>query len=115
MNYDEAKVPAFDLPDPLVMEDGTPVETPEQWRKHRRPELLRLFEEHVYGRTPKRSVEVSARMINECIAFGGLALRREFDLSVAGKSDGPIRLLIYSPRAVEGPAPAFLALIDGAN
>ena len=110
VNYDEAKVPAFDLPDPLVMEDGTPVETPEQWRKHRRPELLRLFEEHVYGRTPKRSVEVSARMINECIAFGGLALRREFDLSVAGKSDGPIRLLIYSPRAVEGPAPAFLAL-----
>jgi hypothetical protein len=110
VNYDEAKVPTYDLPDPLVMEDGTPVETPEQWYEHRRPELLRLFEEHVYGRTPKRSLEIRARMINECLAFGGRALRREFDLSVPGKSDGPIRLLIYSPTQVDGPAPAFLAL-----
>jgi len=110
VNYDEAKVPDYELPDPLVMEDGTPVETPEQWYKHRRPELLRLFEEHVYGRTPKRSLEIRARMINECLAFGGRALRREFDLSVPGKSDGPIRLLIYSPTQVDGPAPAFLAL-----
>ncbi|MBV21332.1 MAG: acetylxylan esterase [Planctomycetaceae bacterium] len=110
VNYDEAKVPAYELPDPLVMEDGTPVETSEQWYKHRRPELLGLFEEHVFGRTPKRSLEVSARMVNECLAFSGRALRREFDLSVPGKSDGPIRLLIYSPTAVKEPAPAFLAL-----
>jgi len=110
VNYDEAKVPDYELPDPLVMEDGTPVETPEQWYKHRRPELLRLFEEHVYGRTPKRSLEIRAKMINECLAFDGRALRREFDLSVPGKSDGPIRLLIYSPTQVDGPAPAFLAL-----
>ena len=110
VNYDEAKVPDYELPDPLVMEDGTPVETPEQWYKHRRPELLRLFEEHVYGRTPKQSLVISARKINESLAFSGRALRREFDLSVPGKSDGPIRLLIYSPTAVKGPAPAFLAL-----
>jgi hypothetical protein len=110
VNYDEAKVPDYELPDPLVMEDGTPVETPEQWYKHRRPELLRLFEEHVYGRTPKQPLVISAKKINECLAFSGRALRREFDLSVPGKSDGPIRLLIYSPTAVKGPAPAFLAL-----
>ena len=77
VNYDEAKVPDYELPDPLVMENGTPVETPEQWYKHRRPELLRLFEEHVYGRTPKQSLVISARKINESLAFSGRALRRE--------------------------------------
>ena len=110
VNYDEAKVPTYDLPDPLVMEDGTLVETPEQWYKHRRPELVRLFEEHVYGRTPKQSLKIRAVVMNECTAFAGRALLREVDLIVPGKPDGPIRLLIYSPVGAQGPSPAFLAL-----
>ena len=36
-NYDEALVPEYVLPDPLVAEDGTKIETPEQWREKRRP------------------------------------------------------------------------------
>ena len=51
-NYDEAKVPAYTLPDPLRLADGTPVRNASDWTAKRRPELLRLFEEHVYGRSP---------------------------------------------------------------
>src|SRR4051812_24703081 len=53
-NYDEGKVPGYTLPDPLVFNDGSPVKTPSQWKEKRRAELLRLFEQHVYGRAPGR-------------------------------------------------------------
>ena len=48
--YDEAQVPAYTLPDPLIMHDGTKVSDADAWRNKRRAEILRLFEEHVYGR-----------------------------------------------------------------
>ena len=49
--YDEAKVPAYTLPDPLRFEDGRAVTSAEAWRS-RRAEIVRLFETHVYGRSP---------------------------------------------------------------
>ena len=49
-NYDEAKIPSYELPDPLVTESGDPVTDAEAWHRTRRPELLELFRTHVYGR-----------------------------------------------------------------
>ncbi len=51
-NYDEAKVPAYTLPDPLRSADGAPVRDAGDWTGRRRTEVLRLFEAHVYGRSP---------------------------------------------------------------
>ena len=51
-NYDESKVPKYTLPDPLVMSAGTAVTDAKMWRTQRRPELLALFKEHVYGAMP---------------------------------------------------------------
>ena len=51
-NEDEAKVPAYSLPDPLTGADGTPIKDAAAWRSQRRPELMQLFEQEVYGRTP---------------------------------------------------------------
>ena len=51
--YDEATAnPYPKLPDPLVMNNGTKVTTPAQW-KARRAEILELFDREVYGRRPK--------------------------------------------------------------
>src|SRR5262245_44595131 len=78
-NYDEAKVPKYTLPDPLVMAGGTKVADAETWTKQRRPEILKLYEDHVYGRTvggrPKgmkfEVVEIDKN------ALGGKAIRKQ--------------------------------------
>ena len=41
-----------ELPDPLVMFDGQPVTSPEQWISRRRPELKALFQHYMYGQMP---------------------------------------------------------------
>ncbi len=49
--YDESKVPKFILPDPLVLLNGEMVNDSITWKEKRRPEILKLFETYVYGRT----------------------------------------------------------------
>ena len=51
-NYDESKVPDYTLTDPLVMANGSKVADADSWRLKRRPEILKLFQDHVYGRSP---------------------------------------------------------------
>ena len=49
---DEAFVPKFTLPEPLVMADGTPVSDARVWREKRRPELLNLFVDNMLAAPP---------------------------------------------------------------
>src|SRR5580692_9858537 len=57
-NYDETKIHQYTLPDPLLMLSGERVTTADQWYKFRRPELMRLFETYIYGRTPTDKPEM---------------------------------------------------------
>jgi hypothetical protein len=117
VNYDEAKVPAYTLPDPLVGIDGTPFTNAIGWREKRRPELRRLFEEQVYGRAPGRPAALRFETVTVVTnALGGLATRREVAIWFTGKKDGPgMNLLLYTPNAAKRPAPAFLGLNFNGN
>jgi len=52
-SYDLEDIPPYKLPDPLVMQDGRKVTSPEMWSKERRPELMNLFKDYIYGRVPE--------------------------------------------------------------
>ena len=52
VNCDEAKVPQYTLPDPLVLANGQKVTDAQTWTSKRRPELLEQFRQHIYGRAP---------------------------------------------------------------
>jgi hypothetical protein len=105
------------LPDPLVMADGTPVTTAEQWRQQRRPELLRLLEENIYGKTLLGRPEVMRFVVREekIDARNGEATRLRVGILFEGREDGrQMELLLYLPNAAEEPVGLFLGLnFDG--
>lgn len=111
-NYDESKVPDYRLPELLVGEDGTDIETAVQWRRTRRPEILQLFQEHVYGRPPAARCDVQFDVTEQSDrALAGTARRKQIDISCRrnGRSQ-TFKLLIYLPAASERPVPLFLGL-----
>src|SRR5690349_1624319 len=59
-NYDESKAnPTPDYPEPLVMKDGQPVTTAEQWMTQRRDEIVEDFDSEAYGRIPRNVPKVN--------------------------------------------------------
>jgi len=116
-NYDESKVPDYTLPDPLTMEDGTKVTDAAMWRERRRPEIMRLFEEQVYGKVPERlrdtTFEVTSSDPN---SLEGKAERKEVSVYFTGKKDGPkMDILIHIPKDAERPVPVFVGLNFNGN
>jgi (4-O-methyl)-D-glucuronate---lignin esterase len=116
INYDEAKIPPYTLPDPLIMLHGSKVKDAQTWRNKRRPEILGLFETQVYGKTPasRTTMRVEAARA-ELQALKGIAERREVVVTFGQNPQGPkMNLLIYIPTAAKKPVPAFLGLnFDG--
>jgi len=105
------------LPDSLVMADGTRVTTTAQWRQERRPELLRLFEDNVYGKTRRGRPEALKFVVRERKknARGGRATRLRIGILFEGSEHGrQMELLVYLPNNARGPVPLFLGLnFDG--
>lgn len=116
VNYDEAKVPAYSLPDPLTLGNGERVRDAATWNLRRRPEILDLFSTYVYGRTPRWSRSPESELLShEAKALGGKAIRREVRIYPAGR-DGPgMNLLLYLPASARGPVPTFLGLNFSGN
>ena len=114
-NYDEAKIPPYTMLDPLVMRDGRAVTTATMWWRERRPEIVRLFEENEFGRTPENAKRVPLRVKvveRDPHALGGAAIREQVDLYFTDKlADGPkMRMLLYLPAHAKGRSPVVLGL-----
>lgn len=112
VNYDEAEVPEYSLPDPLVCSDGLRVVYGNHWWERRRPEILQLFQEHVYGKAPGRPVGAVAKVKSVVTdALDGKATRKEVILTFTShKSTPTVELLIYVPNGKETPVATFLGL-----
>lgn len=114
-NYDEAKVPKYTLPNPLICLDGTKVTDKATWLKKRRPEIVKLFEEQVYGRAPRRPRSLSSKDVDPgdgSRALNGLAIRKQFTIQVGTGRTPVLRMtvLLYLPAKASGPVPTFLTL-----
>ena len=112
VNTDESKVPAYTLPDPLILSDGTRVADAQAWEARRRPEILRLFEQHVYGRAPGRPENMTYHLLSmDRGALDGKATRKEVSACFTSERDSPrMDILIYLPNAQSGPVPVFVGL-----
>ena len=111
-NYDESKVPEYKLPDPLLMSDAERVTDAGTWLKRRRPEILRLFESHVYGKSPGRPEGMQFHVRSVVTdALDGKATRKEVSVRFTPDAAGPkMDILLYLPNAAKKPVPTFLGL-----
>jgi len=106
--YDEAKVPKYTLPDPLTLQNGDKVKDARTWINKRRPEILAIYQEEVFGRSAAPPAKVDYEVVSvEKQALGGKAVRKLITLSLAGKK---VNLLLYLPAEAKKPAPVFLGL-----
>jgi hypothetical protein len=112
VNYDEANVPQYTLPDPLCFDDGAPVINGQRWHERRRPEILALFEKHVYGRTPTAPIEIQSEVTSLVPnALKGQAVRKEVTVHFRGaRAEAQLNLLLYLPASHPDPVPVFLGL-----
>ncbi|MFD3003048.1 acetylxylan esterase [Pontibacter toksunensis] len=111
-NYEESKVPAYTLPEVLKMEDGTAVRNKASWENKRRPEILRLFEDNVYGQMPKKHDSLSFTVTNEVPnAMDGMARLKEVTITAwKDKKSADIHLTLFIPTKPKKPVPAFLLI-----
>ncbi len=111
-NYDEAKVPAYTLPDPLRMSNGQRVTDAKTWETRRRPEIVALFESEMHGRAPAAPKDLNFELAGvEKGALGGRAVRKQITLEMGR----PVTMLLYVPAGAQGPVPVVLGLNFGGN
>jgi hypothetical protein len=112
INQDEAKVPAYTLPDPLKRVDGKRITDPQQWSHQQRPALLKLFADNVYGRMPGKLQNMQFKIIDiDSFALGGAAIRKQVTIIFAGIASSPsMDVLIYLPKSAKGPVPFSIGL-----
>ena len=112
-NFDRENIPSFSLPSPLKRADGSFVTSASEWMSRRRPEILQLFKDEIYGEQLPRPDEMRFELLS-CKegALNGLARRQEVRIHCAmqnGKSFS-FDLLLYLPLEVKKPVPCFFGL-----
>lgn len=114
VNYDESRIQHYDLPDPLVTAEGKPVTTAEQWKTVRRPQILSLFANFIYGAVPDPPdpIQQSYHVIKEDKSFlDGLATKLDISIRFKNrKGTAQTHVLVFIPNQAKEPVPAFMML-----
>lgn len=106
-NYDESRIAPYTLPDPLAARGG-PVTTKAQWTA-RRSEILELFRDNVYGRSPARPKDLTFTVIEENprAMDGAATLRRIRIATREGERAHQFELTLFLPNK-PGRVPVFV-------
>lgn len=100
------------LPDPLVMFDGKPVTTLDQWKSKRRPELIRLLEHYMYGQAPPApQLKATVTKTVDGVIDGRATLKEiELQFTDLPPTAPKLHLAIFIPSGVRQPVPVFLGI-----
>ena len=111
-NYDESKVPAYTLPDVLKTTTNQGIRTKAAWEQLRRPEIIKLFEENVYGQMPNAVDRLTYSIKREdASAMTGKATLKEVLIEVVHHNQSvKINLILFVPTKRKGPVPVFLLI-----
>ena len=109
----EDRVPPYVLPDPMVCFDGRRITGPAEWETIRRPELLKFYQEKLYGFVPPRPDEIRFELTGQREdALNNLAVRKEITIRCSMK-DGrgmSFPFLLYLPKKTSSKVPVFVTM-----
>ncbi len=110
--YDEVKVKEYKLPELLISNNGKKIQTSEDWIDIRRPEIIRLFEEYIYGRVPQACLEIKFETVKtDSNALCGKAIQKNVVACFIKEGDTiQMELLIFIPAGATKPVPLFLGM-----
>jgi hypothetical protein len=98
------------------MQDGARITTVKDWFMKRRPEILELFKDHVYGDMPERLDSIRYRQLSQNpSALGGKATRKEIRVYFYGQARPYMDILLYIPNGQQKPVPVFMGLNFSGN
>jgi hypothetical protein len=104
-----------EAPDPLVMLDGKPVTTRQEWFKKRVPELKALFQHYMYGWFPP-PVKVTAKITyTDTNFFGGKATLKLVTIYLSKAPAPQVHLMMVIPNHRKEPPPIFLGMNFNGN
>lgn len=111
-NYDETKVPKYTLPKPLKTQAGKKISNAGEWEDLRKPEILRLFEDNVYGQLPDDYDSIKFTTVREDPkSMNGKARLKEVLIQVFRINKSvKINLILFTPIDAKNPVPAFILI-----
>ena len=112
INYDESRVPEYELPSALVTKNGKSINNATEWTNYQREYVLKLFEEYMYGKLPPRPKGMYFEVLNvKENALDGLAVRKEIRIRLMNNGmQHDLNVLLYIPNNVKTAPPVFLGL-----
>ena len=106
----------YQLPDVLITQSGKKITNKAAWETIRRPEILKIFEENVQGKTPAKKIPLKfGTMSINAAALNGTATRKQVRVYFSKDEKYYMDILLYLPNNIQKPAPVFLGLNFGGN
>lgn len=114
-NYDESKAnPYPNLPNPLVLRNGTKVTTTKMWWNQRRLEIVEDFDREIYGRVPTNTPRVrwevtdTTRELNGDVPVIVKRLVGHVDNSAYPHITVAMQVVLTTPANATGPVPVIM-------
>ena len=113
-NFDESKVPAYSLPDPLILKNGQKVTSAAMWWQQRRPEIVEDFDREIYGRVPSNVPKINwevASTVKETVGDVPVITKKlvgHVDNSAYPSAIVDIQLTLTTPANATGPVPVMM-------
>jgi hypothetical protein len=114
-NYDETRVPNYELPLLIDAKTASASDFPAAWST-RRAELLKVFSEQMFGTPPTTPYELKFEQTESGTSLKGKALRQQWRVTITSEHGSlPIDLLVFTPAQAKQAVPCFLGLNFNGN
>jgi hypothetical protein len=113
-NGEESKVREYSLPELMKLKNGKTITTPEEWWQKRRPEIVKAFEQEVYGKLPENIPAVTWQVLDAYdTVIGNFPIREKILKGIVNNAAFPsikveIELLVATPLNSENPVPIVM-------